>query len=236
MSKIRIASINLQRGIKTRTALERWLDAWKPDVLLVQEPCEQGHAPPPRVGEYKLLGGNGYVSAYACGTRGPAPAEHVGDRIQVLRVNRTTVFNAYFPSKSPGPRMALFQQLSREVSERAPANALVFGDFNMAPRPQDGRFGDDESTWTGAGERSAFQDLLKSRGLVDVYAEGAPTAEPFTFERVNRGKTNRFRCDLVLASRKLCGPGMTTLNVDHETRLGSARFTDHSALVLDATI
>jgi len=41
---MRFASINVQKGLKTpnkRPLFDRWLEAWQPDVLLVQEPCAQ---------------------------------------------------------------------------------------------------------------------------------------------------------------------------------------------------
>lgn len=232
-SRVRFASINLNKGLNTpqrRQDFERWLDVWSPDVLLVQEPCAAGR-PPTTLGDHTLLGGNLRVAIYALRSLHlDVPQEH-DPSIQELRVDGTRVFNAYFPHEGRGERATLFRKL-RELT--APHRTLVFGDFNMAPRPEDGRYGDDEAKkWTGVDERRALHELLDGRGMVDVFVERAPAVEPYTFEKLNRGKWSRFRCDFVLATRDLSSPTETALYIAHDTRRGAQSFTDHSAIVLE---
>ncbi len=130
--------------------------------------------------------------------------------------------NVYLPYDSKTARKHQIEGLAN----RPNSPRLVLGDFNMAPRPQDGRFGAGESNWTGVGERRAFDALLLT-GLVDLGASDPPE---FTFERLNQGCWSRFRCDLALASTGL-GDGVT-LTVDSGTRSPTG-FTDHSALIVD---
>jgi exonuclease III len=237
---MRIASINLQNGLKTadkRARLERWLDAWTPDLLLAQEPCARGTTPPTAVGEYQILGGNGHVAAYMRNAGVLPSVEQVDERVQLVRIGSTAICNAYFPYEPKAARTKLFGLLNRELAARRTPDVLVFGDFNMAPRPEDGRYGDDEAKdWTGVAERAAMRELLEERGLVDVFAERAPPVEPYTFERLNRGKMTRFRCDFVLVSARISTPTTTPLYVAHDTRRGSGRFTDHSGIVIDAPL
>src|SRR5262249_46530839 len=100
-----------------------------------------------------------------------------------------------------------------------------------APRPEDGLYGDQPSTWTGEGERRALRHLLTKNDLVDLYLLH-PTADPFTFEKRNQGKMTRFRCDLALVDRDIAQLQGTHLLIDHGTRRGLGSFTDHSGLVV----
>lgn len=234
---MRVASLNLQKGLHTaskRAGLERWVETWSPDVLLVQEPCAHGRSAPSEVGGYELKGGNTYVSAYLRPGLKSATPEGIHERVQLLDFGAVTLCNAYFPHESRSARASLFRLIAERLRERRSRSAAVFGDFNMAPRPEDGRHGDDEAKqWTGVDERAALQELLEGHDLVDVFAERAPTVEPFTYEKVNRNKRTRFRCDFVLATRSWSEPTKAPLFIDHGTRRGSGRFTDHSGIVFD---
>ncbi|MFF3358149.1 methyltransferase domain-containing protein [Streptomyces sp. NPDC002917] len=105
---------------------------------------------------------------------------------------------------------------------------LVCGDFNLAPRPEDGLFGEETSTFTTEAERQALQQLTQVADLIDTTADEAPV---FTFERIFNGKPSRFRCDLALLSDHLTAT--TTVTVDASVRSGPKGFTDHSALLID---
>ena len=73
---MRFASINVQKGLKTpnkRPLFDRWLEAWQPDVLLVQEPCAETGVLPSTIADYTLVGGNTKVATYAL-ARSPRPS------------------------------------------------------------------------------------------------------------------------------------------------------------------
>jgi hypothetical protein len=107
-------------------------------------------------------------------------------------------------------------------------NTVVLGDFNLAPRQQDGLYGDKPSRYTARWEREAFEALLNSAGLLDATAtDGEPE---FTFERRQGGKPIRFRCDLALLSKSVGGTAQVTY--DHSVRARDG-FTDHSAVIVD---
>ncbi len=233
---MRLASINLQKGLNTkarRESFERWLEAWDPDLLLIQEPCAHGGQLPQSIGDYRLIGGNTFVATYSAIGVNPPSTVLLDERIQQAELGGVTVCNAYFPHESKGARAQLFRLVAERLNP-GEKGALVLGDFNMAPRPEDGRFGEDEAkNWTGSGERSALKALLAEHDLVDLFVDRGPEVEPFTFERMNAGKMTRFRCDFVLASLELSKAAETALFIVHDSRRGKHAFTDHSAIVLD---
>jgi hypothetical protein len=105
------------------------------------------------------------------------------------------------------------------------------GDFNLAPREQDGLYGAKVSSWTKATERKALHRLLDTVRLVDLFvAHDGEDEERFTYEKLNRGKMTRFRCDLALLAAPLAAEPTTAIRHCHETRLGDASFTDHSSV------
>lgn len=106
---------------------------------------------------------------------------------------------------------------------------LICGDFNLAPRPQDGLYDGEVSEFTADTERKALQHLLQSAWLVDT--TGADGEAKFTFERLFTGKLSRFRCDLALLSDHLAAG--VPVAARHEVRTGPEAFTDHSAILLD---
>ena len=53
----------------------------------------------------------------------------------------------------------------------------------------------------------------------------------FTFERVQQGRPNRFRCDLALISSHIAEAA--AVMYDHSVRASPGAFTDHSALIVD---
>ena len=59
-----------------------------------------------------------------------------------------------------------------------PRPLLVCGDFNLAPRPSDGLFGEETSQYTTKAERTVLQQLMRVAGLIDTTADEVPA---FTF-------------------------------------------------------
>lgn len=220
---MRIASINTNKGLSGDGlfGLEAWLDKGRPDILLIQEPIAASASLPTALAGLALVSGNHFVAAYAVDTLG-VDAVLVEDRWLRAAVDRWILDNVYFPHESKTERQHFFERLTEKPAE----GRLIVGDFNMAPRPEDGRYGDSESAWTGARERKAFGALLKS-GLVDL---GEADPHHFTFQRRNKGEWTRFRCDLALVTAP---PHGVTYQSDPMVRNPTVGFTDHSALIVD---
>ena len=136
------------------------------------------------------------------------------------------VVNTYLDASSGKLRREHLEGLCEIIHSLNHQPALIAGDFNMAPRPEDGWYGDDYSKFTSKGERTAFSNLLRQFNLQD---KGEHQEWEATFERLNRGKMNRFRCDLALVSEN--APGMWSLKYDHNFRKKSG-MSDHSALII----
>ncbi len=150
---------------------------------------------------------------------------------QEIRHDGVCAHNVYLSPSSSAERRALLKDLARAIRE-AEANAIVItGDFNLAPRLQDGLFGNQPSTFTKPPERRAFEDLLASASLVDATCPLPGGNLEFTFERVQQGRPNRFRCDLALISSHIAEAAAVML--DHSMKTSPGAFTDHSALIVD---
>jgi hypothetical protein len=108
---------------------------------------------------------------------------------------------------------------------------VIVGDFNLAPRSEDGLFGANPSTFTTVGERTALTVLLNTGNLFDATCPTNEREPTFTFERTVKGQSSRFRCDLALISEHL-RPSVTVV-YDNTVRRRGEGFTDHSAIVVD---
>jgi 2-polyprenyl-3-methyl-5-hydroxy-6-metoxy-1,4-benzoquinol methylase len=140
------------------------------------------------------------------------------------------VHNVYLSPYSARDRRELLKQIERDLQTGA-GPTIVVGDFNIAPRPEDGMFGTAPSTFTSTGERLALASLLMSGVLFDATCPPDGVPADFTFERLARGKPSNFRCDLALVSESL--REYVTVEYDHSVRKSADGFTDHSALIID---
>jgi len=134
----------------------------------------------------------------------------------------------YLSPYSSAERRAMLDELARAISG---TTSVVIGDFNLAPRPEDGLYGDQPSTFTKLPERRAFEHLLGAGDLVDATRPSQGETAAFTFERMQQGRATCFRCDLALVSSHIAGSA--TVIYDHSVRATPDAFTDHSALILD---
>jgi len=231
---VKIASVNLNKRAGSsaiREGLLRWLERVQPNLLLLQEPWSHAQKDSVEISGYNLLGGNHYVANYLRAGDPAAQSVPRTDRWLSVVVGRECIHTVYFPDTTPGAREKFFDVLAEQIHNQPQCQHLILGDFNMAPRPDDGLYGDQPSVWTGGSERRALQHLLTKNDLVDLYLLH-PTADPFTFEKLNRGKMTRFRCDLALVDRDIAQREGTNLLIDHGTRRGLRSFTDHSGLVV----
>jgi exonuclease III len=220
---MRIVSINANKGLNggRRADLEAWLDIQRPRVLMLQEPVALSATLPVALAGLPLVAGNALVAVYALGHL-DATTELVDERWLRLHIDSWTLDDVYLPYESSSGRQRFLERLAQRPAPRR----LILGDFNLAPRAVDGRYGDEESAWTSSRERKAFAALLAT-GLVDL---GVSDPHEYTFVRRNHGKWTRFRCDLALLSASEKGAAYWS---DATVRNPTLGFTDHSAIVVD---
>jgi exonuclease III/SAM-dependent methyltransferase len=230
---VRIVSVNLNQRLASKSArarLEAFLAQKNPHLFLAQEPWRPSSKVFQGLSGYRFLSaGPRLMCCHSLENSELTVVQH-NDRWQELCLEEVRVHNVYLSPNSSPARRQMFSELSRSVIESG-RPALILGDFNMAPEPSDGRFGDRESSWTGPTERQAFRDLLSSAGLIDSTRAAKTGEQYFTFERRQQGKESRFRCDLALISSTLAAK--LSVSYDHSVRAKLDGFTDHSALVVD---
>lgn len=226
---MRIVSINLNQRLsneRTRSRFERWLQPLKPDLLLAQEPWRPACFSRPSLTGYRLAVATPLMAAWIRPDSTEPRIEDGSERRQLFQFPGLAVHHVYLSPHSSKERREQLSALTHSITPEG--NNVVVGDFNLAPRPQDGLFGDKPSSFTARSEREAFEALLIAAGLLDATAK---TGEPeFTFERWQSGKPIRFRCDLALLSASL--QGTARVIYDHSVRSDDG-FTDHSALIVD---
>ena len=233
MSKVVIASINLNKRLGNQRVLanvQKWLENLRPSLLLTQEPWSHACSSHIEIDGYAFLGGNSFVAAYC--TVAPVLKYTLAKRNErwlTLTAGNLKIHNLYFPPDSSKARSELFKILRSKLTFKQSYKHILFGDFNMAPRKVDGLHGGEVSKWTTEKERRLFNDLLTKLQMVDLYAEKYRHTE-YTFERQIKGKLNQFRCDLAIVDKTLIEN--LAIQLDHNTRRGEARFSDHSAVIV----
>lgn len=152
---------------------------------------------------------------------------HKSDRIMITQHDDSVIINTYFPAGKTSERIDHMQNLSMIIQDLDLNPMLIAGDFNLAPRLEDGWYGDNHSNFTKKSERVNFQNLLTNYDLHDL---GSKIDWAPTFERQVKGKSSRFRCDLFLVKSEFMGS--SRLSYDHKFRTQEA-MSDHSALILE---
>lgn len=231
---MRIVSANLNQRVgnaQARARLESWLREQAATLFLAQEPFVPTRIDRPPLEGYTLLSSSQMVSCWLAGGHPePIVVEH-DERWHEIAWENLSVHNVYLSPYSSKDRREMLVALKTAIGGRQRRNAIVLGDFNLAPRLADGVFGEEPSKFTTAAERSALGQLLRSARLVDSTCP-PPDREPeFTFERTQNGRPLRFRCDLALVSEGLCDSA--EISYDHSVRFVGSGFTDHSAIVVE---
>lgn len=227
---MKIVSINLRKrlgGAKAHAVFSRWLEAQAPSILVMQEAVPGGRPLPASLWRLDFVGGDHMV---ACWAKPGVPVALETSDIPALLIETETHFicGTYLSDRSSRVRICQLELLGRLLGNRAKPIVLA-GDFNTAPLPSDGLFGNEASTWTRSKERAALQHLTNELGLIDLTSRFRLGQQHFTFERINKGKWTRFRCDLAFAPDNAA----VTAYYDHGVRTGSHAFTDHSACIIE---
>jgi len=230
---MRIVSTNLNQRLGNagvRLRFETWLAIQVPDLLVAQEPFKRGQPARPQIAGYRLIGTTPLVSCWIREHHGTAQVIEHSERWQEVRLSGLGIHNVYLSAHSSKDRCDLLLELADTVG-RSGEECLVLGDFNLAPRLDDGLFGDKPSAFTKATERRALATLITAKRLVDSTCPAPGSAPEFTLERTVNGQSSRFRCDLALLSA--CLRDSVSVAYDHSVRTAAGSFTDHSAIVVE---
>lgn len=228
-STIAVASLNLNKKLGRAETAERvagWLDRWRPDVFVVQEPRLDRVNVQPLPG-WILLGGNASVSAWVrenvCGRQ-----ELVTDVCRRVWVRGPGIYNVYLDVYSAGNRARQLGEIEQAALGDGCQVRLVVGDFNIGPRLQDGLWNAHPSKFNSRTDRGALETLCASLHLVDLGAEYAD--EQWTHVKMRSDGVVQFRCDLALLTGTVAN--RARLEYDHTVREQPGGFTDHSALMV----
>ncbi len=231
----RVVSLNANKRVQSPPSLAlltAWLVKVRPGLLLLQEPWPHGREPSASIGSLSRVAGDSNVAAFAEAALPVVVVAHQ-PRWLTVGVGKHRIHNVYFPAgrSDATARVDLLDALAVGVAGERVALHLVLGDFNMAPKAEDGVFDGQPTVWTTKRERAAFERLLADGGLVDA-TRTVELTERFTYERLRGGKVSQYRCDLALVDRRLIHVGAARVGMDHAVRSGEA-FTDHSAVLVD---
>lgn len=206
-----------------------WLGRIDPDVVTVQEPWVNRPSRWWKLQGFHLVGASEDVLVWSK-PHVPATVGTVRDHHVAFSAGPYEIHAVHLDPYTSAHRCTQLEML-RSSGGGTGKPVVVVGDFNLAPRDQDSRYGDRAGGSTSAEERRAFGDLLGRFDLVDATASDG--AEPeFTFERLHEGRMSRSRCDLALVPKDL-DPDWTEVSYDHDVRQGPDAFTDHSAILAD---
>ncbi|MCX4663723.1 methyltransferase domain-containing protein [Streptomyces uncialis] len=225
-----LASVNLNKRLGTsgaRSGLATWLHAHGVEAVVAQEPFIPVDRTPPALDGFTFAGGDGHLAVWISEGLAPPPVSSPRQWVQRIELEWLVVLQVHLDAYASSSRAAQLAELAVLAAAEGGRPLLVCGDFNLAPRPEDGLFGDKTSTFTSRAERVKLNQLTQGAYLVDTTAEEPPA---FTIERVSSGKPSRFRCDLALLSDHLTAT--TTVTPDAAVRSGPKAFTDHSALLI----
>ncbi|MFF3087619.1 methyltransferase domain-containing protein [Streptomyces nojiriensis] len=228
-----LASINLNKRLGADGARARfaaWLRAHDIAVIVAQEAYKPADRRPPLVHGYVFAGGDGHLATWVREDIATPTVSAPTAWAQRVELGWLTVVQVHLDSYTSAARAAQLGELAALAAAEGGRPLLICGDFNLAPRPQDGLYDGEVSGFTADTERQALQYLLRSARLVDTTGTDGQEAE-FTFERLFTCKLSRFRCDLALLSDHLAAG--VPVAARHEVRTGPQAFTDHSAILLN---
>lgn len=223
--------LNLRKRAGSRTtlaSLERLAATFDCDIIFLQETSKKITPVFPILSGMRPVYVSSDLSAFAKNTLEEANVIHSASFALGLSVRGHFIFNVHLSPYKSSDRREELHSLEGIVQSGPNSGIIIGGDFNLAPRPQDGLFNDTASTWTAPLEREAFERLTRVCGLVDLLGQSAD--QEYSIERLIPGGRVRFRCDLILCSKGL--QNVAKVNYLHETRIGAWAVSDHSGMLL----
>ncbi len=231
---MRLASINLNKRLgnpAVRGKLAGWLQEWRVDVLIAQEPWKPPGRDPLSVTGFRHVSGDSRLSAWIAECWETPPSSRPLCFAQRIELSWLVVLNVYLDAYAGAIRSAQLAELADILAVEDGRPVITVGDFNLAPRPADGLNDGQPSSFNNATDRLPFQRLMDAAGLADATADMPPQ---FTVVRQRSGKLTQFRCDLALIPRHLASG--VVVAYDHRTRDRVTGFTDHSAVLIDLPV
>jgi endonuclease/exonuclease/phosphatase family metal-dependent hydrolase len=229
---MRLASINGSKRLRQQqSAFASWARATNPDVICAQEVSRGEATESVLVPGYTLALGQRDMATWVRDGLTTVRVTGPDDWYQRLTLDGLIVYSVHLDDTGTKGRAAQLTTLSDLTRRDTGAPLVIWGDFNIAPRPIDGLYGDAISGYNSPVDRVPLQRLMMACDLVDTGATDHPA---FTFERLLNGRMSRFRCDLVLLSRDLAAA--TVVAYDHTVRIKPGGFTDHSAIIIELAV
>jgi len=252
MSRVRIATYNVNNVVTRLPQLRAWLDVTRPDVVCLQElKCLEAGFPSEalrEVGYEALVHGQRTWNGVAILARNGAPLEIrrglPGDstdkqsRYLEAAVGGVVVACLYLPNGNPWPgpkfdyKMAWFERLNQHAKTLIDTGhpVVLAGDFNVVPTDSDIY---STSSWQDNAllqpePRAAFQRLLK-QGWTDALKPKKGQKTPYTFWSYLRNRWPRdagMRIDHLLLNQALL-PRLKSSGVDKAMR-GLEGASDHA--------
>ncbi|MEU1863687.1 endonuclease/exonuclease/phosphatase family protein [Streptomyces gardneri] len=170
-----LASVNLNKRVGAagaRANLAAWLREHRVKVLLAQEPFKPADRTPPAIGGFTFAGGDGGLAVWVSEDLLPPRVSSPRPWVQRVELEWLVVLQIHLDAYTSTNRATQLAELAEMVVAEQERPLLVCGDFNLAPRPEDGMFGDDPSSFTSEAERAALRHLIQGAGLVDTTADG----------------------------------------------------------------
>ncbi|MFF3432358.1 methyltransferase domain-containing protein [Streptomyces sp. NPDC002602] len=230
-----LASINLNKRLGADGARARfaaWLRGHDVAVIVAQEPYKPADRHPPLLPGYVFAGGDGHLATWVREDIATPAVSAPTSWAQRVELGWLTILQVHLDAYTSAARTTQLGELAALAAAEGGRPLLICGDFNLAPRSQDGLYDGEISGFTAGTERKALHHLLQAACLVDT--TGTDEEADFTFERLFTGKLSRFRCDLALLSDHLAA--WVPVAARHEVRTGPEAFTDHSAILLNLPI
>jgi exonuclease III len=231
---VRLASINLNKRVgnpAARARLVAWLQRNKVDVLIAQEPWKPLDRDPIVLTGFRLVAGDGKLSAWIAEPWASPSSSRPRDFAQRVELDWLVAINVYLDAYAAASRSAQLTELISIIAAEDGRPVILAGDFNLAPRPIDGLTNGRPSTFNNTTDRIPFRRLTDTAGLADATADVPPQ---FTVARQQAGTRIQFRCDLALIPHYLASS--VTVTYDHSTRDRQTGFTDHSGILINLPI
>ncbi|MFZ1291210.1 MAG: methyltransferase domain-containing protein [Melioribacteraceae bacterium] len=234
---MRIASINLNKRLgnpQAKSHFEKWLEDHKVDLILAQEPWIRNKDYTISLRFFTDLGGNDSVHIWIRRKWIEQNVKLLAENWQEINIGYFKIHNVYFSAYSSEERIQFLKKIEEYLLKSKTASNIIVGDFNLAPRPEDGIVNGNISNFNTLEERDALNSLLDNRNLIDFSADFVKNENiKYTIEKKS-GFYSQFRCDLVIIDKYLeC---IITGKYDHQVRKEPNSFTDHSAIILELPV
>jgi endonuclease/exonuclease/phosphatase family metal-dependent hydrolase len=232
---IRLACLNLNKRANnkvTRTRILKWLNDNYIDFFAAQEPWQKVGIDLEEFSDWTPLGGNRRVFSWIRSTYESPSIHNIEDFLQRIEIGYLVLYNTYLSAYEQEDRAEQIKIISEVLRKEEDRPILLIGDFNIAPRPEDGISNGRPSNFNSATDREPLEFMIEEIHLEDLAVRAEK--KDWTIERTVRGKLIQFRCDLALASDYISNE--LPITQDNSVRHGPEEFTDHSALIIDLPV